>query len=346
MTEHMYDDIEPAVAMRQLLYGQLISRAVCAVAVLGIPDVLGEERYTAAELAAKCGADLRSLHQLLRALVPFGVFTEHPDATFGLTPLGATLRGDARASALPTAMLVHGEVGTAWNEFLTTVMTGEPSFAAVHGADFFTHLETRPQLRAVFHTSQQHGLSLDLEGILRHVDFSGRRLVVDIGGGDGALLEAVLTRHQELRGILVDLPAVVAAAGRRFAAAGLTDRTGLCSGDFLASLPPGGDLYMMRQITHDLDDRRCAALLSACRAAMDPDATLLIMDLMADAGPAAAADADARMTATMNLYMMSVFGGHERTRAEFEALLASAGFAVESVTRVAGQMTAVAARPV
>jgi hypothetical protein len=343
LTEHPNDETALAVEMRHLLYGQLISRAVCAVAVLGVPDVLGDQRYTADELAAKCGADPRALHQLLRALVPFGVFTEHADATFGLTPLGGTLRGDARASALPTALLVHDEVGQAWNEFLTTVRTGRPAFAAVHGTDFFTHLETRPRLRAVFHASQQHGLSMDLDGILRHVDFTGRRVLVDIGGGDGALLEAVLTAHPGTRGVLVDLPAVVEAAAGRFAAAGLTDRTELCSGDFLADLPEGGDLYMMRQITHDLDDARCAALLAACRRAMDPGATLLIMDLMADAG--APTGRDARMTATMNLYMMSVFGGHERTRAEFEDLLARAGFAVESVTRVAGQMTALAARP-
>jgi hypothetical protein len=343
LTEQNHDDIELAVQMRQLLYGQLVSRALCAVAALDIPNIMSRGQFTVEELAAKSGADPRSLYQLLRALVPFGVFIED-DGTFGLTPLGGTLRSDATASALPTAMLVHGEVGQAWNEFLRTIQTGEPSFRSIYGTDFFAYLDRRPELHAIFHKSQQHGLTIDLEGILRRVDFADRAVVVDVGGGDGALLEAVLTRYSSARGILVDLPTVVAKADLRFAAAGLTDRTELYDGDFLVSVPSGGDLYMLRQITHDLNDERCAALLSSCRRAMAlRDTVLLIMDLIADDRPST--DTDARVTAIMNLYMMSIFGGRERTRAEFERLLVGAGFVVESVAKVAGQMTAITARP-
>lgn len=331
--------------MRRLLYGQVVSRALCAVAVLGIPDILADSRYRAEELAAKCGADPEVLHQVLRALVPFGVFDVGEDATFGLTPLGAALRSDAKASALPTAMLVHGDVGRAWEEFLTTVRTGEPAFRALNGTDFFSYIDRRPEMHAVFHESQAHGLTIDLQGILRRVDFSDHRVLVDVGGGDGALLQAVLTKYPEARGVLVDLPTVVAEAGVRFASEGLAERVDLCSGDFFESLPPGGDLYMLRQITHDLDDERCARLLASCRRAMgDSGAGLLILDLLAEDRPAT--DADAQMTAIMNLYMMSVFGGRERTRSELELLLEEAGFAVRSVTPVAGQMSAVLARPV
>jgi len=344
LIEQVSDEIELAVEMRRLLYGQLVSRAICAVAALDIPNILGGERYSVEELALKSGADRRSLLQLLRALVPFGVFVGHDDGTYGLTPLGGTLRGDAEASALPTAMLVQDEVGRAWNDLLATIRSGEPSFRTLYGADFFAHLDTRPELHDTFHKSQQHGLEMDLGGILRAIDFTGSEVIVDVGGGDGALLEAVLTRHPGPRGVLVDLPGVIAAAGRRFADAGLAGRTELCAGDFYAALPPGGDLYLMRQITHDLDDARCGALLDSCRRAVTPESRLLILDLMADDLPST--DAEARMTAIMSLYMMSIFGGRERTRAEFEHLLAGAGFAVESVTRLNGQMTAIAARPV
>jgi hypothetical protein len=338
------DELELAVRMRRMLYGQLLSRTLCAVAVLDIPDLLADRPLSVAELAAKSGSDPDALGQVLRSLVPFGVFVEHEDDTFGLTPLGATLRSDAVASAMPTALLVHGEVGQAWGELLWTLQTGETAYGKLFGTDFFTHLDGNPTLREVFHKSQEHGLRLDIEGILRHIDFTGCSVLVDVGGGDGALLECVLGRYPELRGVLIDLPAVVAEAGVRFAAAGLGDRAELCGGDFFGSVPAGGDVYLLRQITHDLDDDRCVALLRSCRRAMKDGATLLIMDLMRDAHEVG--DAASEMTALMDLYMISIFGGRERSRAELGRLLERAGLRMESVTRVSGQMAAVRAIPV
>lgn len=343
MSENEPSDLDLAVRMRQMLYGQLLSRTLCAVAALDIPDILADAALGAEELAAKAGAQPDTLRQVLRALIPFGVFDEDESGAFRLTRLGATLRTDAEASALPTALLVHGEVGRSWNDFLVTMRTGETAFGQLYGTDFFSHLDDAPALRATFHQSQQHGLTLDLAGILRNLDFSEYKVLVDVGGGDGALLESVLAANPGMSGVLLDLPTVVAQASVRFAAAGLAERVELCGGDFFKVVPEGGDLYLLRQITHDLDDARCVELLSACRAAMDAGSTLMVMDIVTDGraggGPAA------EMSSLMDLYMMSIFGGRERSRAEFERLLGSAGFALRSVLPVSGHMAAILADP-
>jgi hypothetical protein len=343
LADHTGDGLELADQMRRLLYGHLVSRALCAVATLGIPDILAAGPRTAGYLAQRCGAHPRALRQVLRALVSYDVCTEHQDGTFGLTALGATLRSDAVASALPTTMLVSAEIGQAWNDLLTTVRTGHPAFEQVHGAGFFAYLESNPPLRAVFDRSQAAALSFDLEQILSRVDLSGDQVVVDVGGGDGALLEQLLARYPLASGVLIDLPSVAARARERMAAAGLSERFHASGGDFCAAVPAGGDVYLLRQIMHDLDDEGCRALLTACRVAMPEQSTLVIIDLMADV--CMIGDAQAQMTSLMDLYMMSLFGTRERTSLEFDSLLAAVGFTVRAVTRLSWQMVAIEASP-
>ncbi len=343
MADHIGSDVALAAQMRRLIYGQLLSRALCAVAELGIPDTLADGPRTAEYLAARSGAHPRALRQLLRALVTFGVFVQHEDGTFGLTALGATLRTDAVASALPTALLVGAEIGHAWNDFLSTIRTERPAFENVFGTGFFAYLESNPQLRATFDLSQAAWLALDLEEILHHADLSNRRVVVDVGGGDGALLEHLLTRYPHAHGVLIDLPTAAERAHERLTIAGLSGRFEICPGDFCEAVPAGGDLYVLRQIMHDLTDERCRMLLAACRTAMAENSALIIIDLVTD--ERTEGDRDADMTSLMDLYMMSLFGTRERTSLEFDGLLAAAGFAVRGVTRLSSQMVAIEALP-
>ena len=343
MADQIGGDVALAAQMRRLIYGQLLSRALCAVAALGIPDTLAEGPRTAEYLAEQCGAHPRALRQVLRALVTFDAFVQHEDGTFGLTPLGATLRTDAVASALPTALLVGGEIGHAWNDFLSTVRTERPAFENVFGAGFFAYLESHPELRGTFDLSQAAWLAPDLEEILHHVDLSNREVVVDVGGGDGALLEHLLTRYPHARGVLIDLPTAAERAHERLSVAGLSGRFEICPGDFCATVPSGGDVYVLRQIMHDLTDERCRKLLTACRAAMTEHSALIIIDLVTDEHTPD--DGDPHMTSLMDLYMMSLFGTKERTSLEFDGLLAAAGFAVRAVTRLSSQMVAIEALP-
>ena len=344
MADQIGGDVALAAQMRRLIYGQLLSRALCAVAALGIPDTLAGGPRTAEYLAAHCGAHPRALRQVLRALVTFGAFVQHEDGTFGLTPLGATLRADAVASARPTALLVGAEIGHAWNDFLSTVRTERPAFENVFGTGFFAYLESNPQLRATFDLSQAAWLAPDLEEIIHHVDLSDREVVVDVGGGDGALLEHLLTRYPHARGVLIDLPTAAERAHERLTIAGLSGRFEICPGDFCTAVPAGGDVYVLRQIMHDLTDERCRDLLTACRAAMTEHSALIIIDLVTDERTADD-DNDAHMTSLMDLYMMSLFGTKERTSLEFDGLLAAAGFAARAVTRLSSQMVAIEALP-
>ncbi|MEV5341656.1 DUF6875 domain-containing protein [Streptomyces sp. NPDC052676] len=335
-----------ALRMRHLIYGQLRSRAVCAMAELGLADLLAEDGpLTADTLAARTGAHPESLARLLRALASFGVLEADggEPVRYALTPLGATLRSDAPGSALPTALLALAATGPAWQRLPEVVRDGRPAYGAAHGRDFFAHLDEDPWLRTVFDRSQETGLALELRGVLDALDLTGTRVVVDVGGGDGALLAGLLSARPRLRGLLVDRPAALPAARARFAAAGLGERCEAVEGDFFGTLPSGGDLYVLRHILHDWDDDACVRLLRSCRAAMAPGARLALVDHMTD--PADGPER-AEWGALMDLYMMTLFGGgRERGRAETEALLRRAGFTVTAVTRLPGGSAVVEARP-
>jgi len=320
-----------ASEMRRLLYGYLLARALCAMAELGLADQLAGAELTLAGLADRTAADPSGLSRLLRCLAAFNVITAHPAGTFSLTPLGETLRSDLPGTALPTAMLISAVVGPAWNELSEVVRTGEPSFPKVFASDFFAHIDGDPRLRQIFDHSQQAGLALEVDEIIRSVHFADSGVLVDIGGGDGALLEALLAVHPNLGGILIERPGVLSHAVRRMAESGMSDRVEFQSGDFFTDLPTTADSYLLRHILHNWDDLNCAALLRECRRVMKEHAQLIIIEQVIDVE--APASRSTQAAALMDLYMMSLFGGgRERTRGEFDALLESAGFISDSFT--------------
>lgn len=347
-----------AVTARELLYGQLAGRALAAAAELGIPALLAERPSTTADLAERVGADAGSVGRLMRALAVFDVFAEDETGAYALTPLGAALTPDHPASALPSALLVAGEFGAAWDRLVRTVRSGRSPFLDDHGTDPFTLMESPggARLRATFDSSQRFGLALELDEIMRHVDFSGYRTVVDIGGGDGAFIRRVLDAHPDVRGVLFDLPGSVARAdepaGRAPAgreegrARAREERLSVVAGDFFEQVPEGGDLYLLSHILHDWDDENAVRILRTCRRAMAPAATLMVVDLTAadggDRGP------ESRAAALMDLYMLSLFGGgggQERTAAEVRALLAKARLRVSGTHALPSGMQVISAVP-
>ncbi|GLY85074.1 methyltransferase [Actinoallomurus iriomotensis] len=333
---------EPAVRMRALLHGQVVSRALCVVAELRLADELRAGPCTADELAARVSAHPGAVRRLLRALSAFGVFAADADGAFRLTPLGATLCEDAPGSARPTALLLGGPVGTAWTRLGHTARTGESAFTDAFGADFFGYLTGEPELHAIFDRSQTEGLRVELDEVFDAVDFTPYRRIVDVGGGDGELLARLLAESPEARGRLLDLPGTVARAGERFAARGVADRCTLVAGDFFAEVPSGGDLYLLSHVLHDWDDERAIDILRVCRKAMPPDATLKIIDLLPDDGT----DDSSRFAAGMDLYLMSLFGGDgggERGDEAVRRLLREAGLEPRSTLRLPSGMGVVTA---
>ncbi|OEV08507.1 methyltransferase [Streptomyces nanshensis] len=338
--------------MRMLLYGQLVSRAVSVLVRLGIPELLAERSRGVKELAAATRTHPSALERLLRALVPFGVIAEEGEegdgARFGLTPLGTTLQPEVSGTAQPTALLLADEVGTAWTRLEHTVRTGESAFRTVYDADLFGYLERNPGLRETFDRSQAAGLTLEVDEIFASITFDRYRHIVDVGGGDGALLCSVLHRTPGSVGTVVDMPGTVPLAQKRIAEADLAHRCSAEVGDFFDRVLPGKDLYILSHILHDWDDRSALRILRTCRAALPENGRIMVIDLVTDGCRAQDDGSEShRLPAVMDLYMLSLFGasgGQERTRSAFAELLAEAGLVEEEAEVLPSGMAVITAR--
>lgn len=342
---------EAAVASRRMLYDQLPSRVLVVAVQAGIPDLLAEGALAVDAIAERTGTDVSALNRLLRSLSVFGVFEEISERVYGLTPLGKALTLNHPASVQPSAKLISGLFGSAWDDLLETVRTGTSPLERAHGASLFTLMERDDELRAVFDDSQGRGLVLELDEILRYIDFSTYGTVVDVGGSDGTFLRRILEQYPGLRGICFDLPTSVAQQAEALKARGaggdpLGDRYSVVAGSFFETVPTGGDLYLLSHIIHDWDDDKAVQILRTVRAAMTDSATVMIVDLIgADLGQR---DEWLRTAAVMDLYMLSLFGGtggQERTTAQVEALLAKAGFRVNRVDALPSGMNVIRAVP-
>jgi len=338
------DHVATAMRMRALLHGHLVSRALTVVARLGIVELLTDGPLTAADLASRTGVDPASLRRLLGALAVFKVFDDLGDDRFGVTPLGATLHPECPGSTLPTALLLAGDFGEVWHDLAETVRDGGDAIQRRFGVGLFEHLQRNLELHNAFDSSQARGMELEAAEIFEYVRFDGDGTVVDIGGGDGSLLAEFLTRQPERRGVLLDVPTTADRALVTLRKAGVADRAEVVAGDFFAEWPAGGKLYVLCHVLHDWSDDQAVAILRAGRRALAGGAELAVIDLAAptpgETGPAA------RAAASMDLYMMSLFGGsggRERTVEHVERLLATAGLRVTSTARLPSGMAVVRA---
>lgn len=341
-----YSDHQYAMRMRELLYGQLVSRALCVAVRLGVPDVLDACALSVEELAAKVSAEPAALHRLLRLLAAYDV-VEESEGRVGLTPLGRTLCSTAVGTAQPTALLLADEIGATWSNLEHTIRTGESAFVEMYRTDLFTYLERNPGPRQIFDRSQAAGLSLELDEIFAHVDFDAYSNVVDVGGGDGKFLCWLLHRYPDSTGVVVEMPGTVPLAEQRIAAEGLTGRCRAVCGDFFRAVPADGDLYLLSHVLHDWDDERAVAILRTCREAMSPRARVMVIDLVTD-GARGDRAATNPLPAVMDLYMLSLFGtdgGRERTASGFGTLFDRAGLTVEEARVLPSGMAVITAMP-
>jgi len=256
-----------AAALLALMDGFRISQAIAVAAELGIADRLVNGPVACDTLASAVCADPDTLYRLLRALASVGVFTECRPHTFALTLLAEPLRSDHPQSMRAIARYNRQDwYWQPWAHLLDAVRTGQAAFDRVHGIPLFTYLATHFDAAAVFNAAMTGGThrKADLVGAY---DFAPLRLVVDIGGGQGGVLAAILKSHPHLRGILFDLPSVVAGAAPGLEAAGALDRCKIVGGDFFVSVPEGGDAYVLSQVLHDWDDEQATAILQSCHRA-------------------------------------------------------------------------------
>ncbi len=324
--------------MGKLINGYQTSAAIGAVATLGVADALAGGPAHPADVAARVGADPGALARVLRALADAGVFEALEDGQFALTPLGATLRGDVPGSVRRAAIIAADEWHwRAYGHLTHSLRTGEAGFRPAHGCGFWEYLDRHPSAGAMVDGSMARIAAARAAAFARTYDFRAMTRVVDVGGGQGVLLQHVLEAHPHLRGIVFDRPAVSEAARARLAEAGLSGRCEVVSGDFFAGVPVGGDAYVLSWILHDWDDEAAVRILTNCRAAMGDAGRLLVLELVLSPAnaphPPTAADALAR---TVDLEMLAVVGGRERTEAEFQALLGRAGLGLTRVLALEG----------
>lgn len=335
---------ESAATLRQLCMGLRASQALYVAAKLGIADRLAERPMGSADLAAATSTHAPSMRRLMRALCALGVFAEREPDSFVLTPVGEHLRSGVPASLRALVLFLAGEVRwRCWSDLLGSVRTGEAAAERALGMPIFEYYATHPEESAIHDQALAATSARASVAVLEAYDFSRFRWVVDVGGGTGQLLADLLGAHPTLCGILFDLPHVVANAPAVLSARGVADRCRIEGGSFFDAVPAGGDAYVLKQVIHDWDDPRAAAILATCRKALSPEARLLVLDRVLPERVEQGHPVEALLLDLEMLVMTP--GGRERTEGEFRKLLSAAGFEVKRVVTTASPISIVESQP-
>lgn len=313
--------------LRAMIEGYQLTQALAVAARLGIADFLASGTTTAKKLATTTGADQSSLLRLLRALAARGIVAEGSEEQFWLTPLGEGLRSDVPGSlAAWAAQASQPEIWHAWGHLLESIMTGEVAFRHAHDMGVWTYRERHSESGARFDATMEESANQVAGVIVAAYPFADVSTVVDVGGGTGVLLEAILDANPGIRGVLQDQPQVISRAKARFNGRVIASRCSLVADDFFESVPSGGDLYILKGIIHDWGDADARRILATCRQAMHTgDRLLLIEQILPKDGYADP------FTRFMDLHMMVIHGAQERTESDYTELLAAGGFRVTQV---------------
>ena len=320
----------------QLMTGHIVSSAVHTVAKLGIPDRLADGPRSAAELARECHVHEEAVYRVMRALASLGVFEEQPGRRFALTPAGAALQdGPVRWMALwiasPFNMRCHANA-------MHSVQTGESAVPATVGKGVFEYFASQPELSKIFNEAMT-GFSMSLmPPILDAYDFGGINTLVDIAGGHGAVLTAVLKKYPQMNGVLFDVDHVIEGAKPRLAAEGMASRVTTVSGDIFKAVPSGGDAYIMKHIIHDWDDEKATLILKNIRAVLPKSGRAILLEAVIPPGN------EPGFGKILDLEMLVLPGGKERTEEEFRALFARAGFELARVVPTHSPLSVIEAR--
>jgi SAM-dependent methyltransferase len=324
---------KPDQVIRQMMVGFQLTQMVYVAVKLNVADQLAAGPNSIGVLAKATGAHEDSLYRLMRTLAGYGVFAEDNERRFRLTPAAELLRSGVSGS-LRNAIEARGEDWTwrAWGALLESVKTGKTGFDVVYGKNTFDWFAEHPDAARIFDRMQADLTARTSGAVVAAYDFSNARVVVDVGGGSGTLLSAILGRYPAARGVLFDLPHVVKAAAPALSAKWGT-RCELVGGDFFKTVPEGGDVYIVKHILHDWDDARAQAIVATCHRAMKPGAALLVVEDLV-CGPNVRCDAKLG-----DLNMLARAGGRNRTEREYRDLLGAGPFATRRVLPVTGDLT-------
>ncbi|MCA1577573.1 MAG: acetylserotonin O-methyltransferase [Acidobacteria bacterium] len=316
----------PAAFLTQILLGSLASQTLYVAAKLGIADHLVDGPKSVEDLAKATDTDAPSLYRVLRALASLGVFTEQDGRKFALTPTAEPLRSDVPDSLRDVAIFWgedwHWDV---WGKILYSVRTGKSAWGQTHGEEVFSFFEKNPEAAQVFNRAMSSFSSVATAAVIEAYDFGGIETLVDIAGGHGRMLTGILEANPKVRGVLFDLPHVIAGAREQVAASKAAERVEFVDGDFFAEVPEGGDAYIMKHIIHDWDDERALTILKNIKRAMKPGGRVLLVEaIIADGN-------NQDFGKLLDIEMLVSPGGKERTANEYRELFARAGL---NMTRI------------
>lgn len=310
-----------AARLLHLLQGYRASCVIATAVKLGLLDQLDAGPVRVDELAQRLQTHGSSLRRFLSALEALGVVESGANGVC-LASAGRLLV-DPRAGLRERAILIAEEYMPAWVKLGDSVMTGEPMFPAAFGMNVWEHRKAHPELDESFNRTMEDVQARARSSVPAAYDFSSCRLVVDVGGGSGALIADILQRYLDAKGLVFDQPHVVERPQAVLAAAGVLDRCRIAGGSFLDSVPAGGDVYILQYVLHDWSDADCATILHHCREAMEPSSVLLVVENIVPEGAPLSEN-----LAMLDLHMMVMLGGRERTSSEYRSLLRSAGLEV------------------
>ena len=313
-----------------LIFSNVITQCLGVVAELGIADLLKNGERSIADLARRSSVHERSLYRVMRALAGSGVFAESSPDHFELTPLAEPLLSDSPNTLRDFAIFAGNRVhNDAYANVMHSVRTGETAFKHVHGAEIFDYFKTDAEFFSVFNNAMTSNSRREAVAIAGAYDFFQFETLADVGGGLGFLLSEVMKTAPKLRGVLFDLPEVVAKAEATFDAAGVADRVTIEGGSFFDSIPVRADAYMMKYIIHDWDDARARTILENCVESMNPGGRVLVIDHVIPEGN------EPHIGKLLDIEMLIVPGGSERTRAQFEELFSTAGLKLTQIVPTA-----------
>jgi O-methyltransferase domain/Dimerisation domain len=337
---HTPDNRQARDNLQRLLNGFHASQALHVAATLGLADHLRNGRRSASQIAEAINVKEAALYRLMRALASIGVLREGHHSQFELTNLGEFLRTDIVGTLAPMAAFIgRPNVWSAWGDLLHSVQTGETAFDHVHGCNVWDYRSQYPEETRIFDRAMSAGTERFADAVLDACDFGRFAHVVDVGGGDGRFLSKILTNYPRMRGTLFDQPHVIARATASQLDLRLGNRCRAIGGDFFKRVPQGGDAYLLKWILHDWSDDAAIQILRCCRRAMNVGSRILVAEYVIGPGNTSPEGS------FMDLMMMVMCGGRERTRDEFASMLSAAGFRLAAITPTATPLSLIEGIP-
>ena len=326
------NNTSPSMQLLNHIYpGPLAAQAISVVARLNIAELIDTDAKSIEYLTAETGAHPDALRRVMACLTAIGVFHETGDRRFEHTPASETLRREHPQSTRALAVMMGCPwTWKSWGELFDTVQTGEPGFERIYGRHFDQYMAEHPADGAIYNDAMTASSGMLVDAIVSTYDFSQFRRIVDVGGGQGALLEAILLANPKAKGVLIDLPSVVEAA-TALRSTEIADRCEVHAGNIFDAMPEGGDAYILKGILHGFVDKDAVKILQNCRQAIQGDGRLLVIESVRQE-----ANDPNPQTAFMDLMMLTLVPGRERSKQELELLLTQAGFELTAVYATSG----------